>query len=44
MDSLAGVLEAADRAKIDKMLRTLTSNLPEVEHPDTVYEYRVDDR
>jgi len=41
--TVAGVLESADRAKVDKALRSLTTNLPEVEHPDTVYEYRVDD-
>lgn len=41
--SVAGVLEASDRTKVDRALRTLTNNLPEVEHPDTVYEYRVDD-
>ena len=44
MWSLAGVIESSDRTKVDKMLRTLcTNNLPEVEHPDTIYEYRVDD-
>eukprot|EP00327_Prymnesium_parvum_P015479 CAMPEP_0113272674 /NCGR_PEP_ID=MMETSP0008_2-20120614/23450_1 /TAXON_ID=97485 /ORGANISM="Prymnesium parvum" /LENGTH=4484 /DNA_ID=CAMNT_0000122153 /DNA_START=48 /DNA_END=13502 /DNA_ORIENTATION=+ /assembly_acc=CAM_ASM_000153 len=41
--TVAGVLESPDRAKVDKALRTLTNNLPEVEHPDTIYEYRVDD-
>ena len=40
--SMGGVLEAADRAKVDKYLRTLTTNLPEVEHPDTVFEYKID--
>eukprot|EP00966_Prymnesium_polylepis_P322663 7378910-Prymnesium_polylepis.1 len=40
--SLAGVLESSDRAKVDKALRTLTNNLPEVEAPDTVFEYRID--
>jgi dynein heavy chain len=39
--SVAGVLEAADRTKVDKLIRTLTSNLPEVEAPDTVFEYRI---
>jgi dynein heavy chain len=40
--SMGGVLESADRAKVDKYLRTLTGNLPEVEAPDTVFEYKID--
>ena len=40
--SMAGVLESSDRAKVDKFLRTLTANLPEVEHPDTIFEYKID--
>jgi hypothetical protein len=39
--SVGGVLEEADRIKVDKQLRIITSALPEVEEPDTVYEYRV---
>ena len=41
--SVGGVLETADRAKFDKYLRTLSSNLPEVEAPDTVFEFRIDE-
>ena len=41
--SVGGVLETADRAKLDKFLRTVSSNLPEVEAPDTVFEYRIDE-
>jgi len=40
--TMAGVLESADRAKVDKFLRTLTNNLPECEAPDTVFEFKID--
>ena len=39
--SLAGVLESDDRAKVDKLLRDMTGNLPEATAPDTVYEFVV---
>jgi len=40
--TIGGVLESADRAKVDKFLRTLTNNLPDCEAPDTVFEYKID--
>jgi dynein heavy chain len=40
--TIGGVLESADRAKVDKFLRTLTNNLPACEDPDTVFEYKID--
>ena len=40
--TMGGVLESADRQKLDKFLRTLTNNLPDCEHPDTVFEFKID--
>ena len=40
--SVAGVLENADRDKVDKFLRNMTSNMPEATAPDTVFEFAVD--
>jgi dynein heavy chain len=42
--SVAGVLEAKDRTKMDKYLRGLTKNLPApAEATDSVYEFKVSD-
>jgi len=40
--TMAGVLDNKDREKVDKFLRTLTNNLPECEHPDTIFEFKID--
>ena len=42
MWSIAGVLENDDRAKVDKFLRNMTSNMPEATPPDTVFEFNID--
>jgi len=43
--SIAGVLEADDRAKVDKQLRVMCpDNLPEAAAPDTVFEFVVDEQ
>ena len=42
MWSIAGVLENEDRAKVDKFLRNMTSNMPEATPPDTVFEFNID--
>ena len=39
--SLAAVLESDDRAKVDRMLRDMTHNLPEATAPDTVFEFMI---
>jgi|TARA_B100000513_G_scaffold31241_1_gene12056 dynein heavy chain len=41
MWSVAGVLEADDRARVDAHLHTLTENLPAASYPDTCFEFAV---
>ena len=39
--TVGGLLESADRIKVDIKLRSLTNNLPDTQAPDSVYEFRV---